>query len=77
MGGDAVCGRVPEARALPLEEAAVRLRDRDRNAQRYGPHCVLPPGVCAARSRTLLVCRVRTPVGERPPPSDGRDLVPP
>ncbi|BDM72689.1 hypothetical protein HEK616_61760 [Streptomyces nigrescens] len=77
MGGDAVCGGVPEARALPLEEAAVRLRDRDRNAQRYGPHWLLPPDVCAARSRTLLVCRVRTPDGERPRPSDGRAVVPP
>ena len=29
---------VAEARAPLLEQAAVRLRDRDRHADRYGPH---------------------------------------
>lgn len=41
VGGNAVRGRVPEARAPLLEQAAVGLRDRDRNAERYGPHVVL------------------------------------
>ncbi len=39
--GDAVRSGVPEARAQLLELAAVRLRDRDRNAERYGPHVSL------------------------------------
>ena len=54
MGGDAVGGGVAEARAPLLEQAAVRLRDRDRNAERYGPHAfslLALPGWCAGARR--------------------------
>ncbi|GAA0656150.1 hypothetical protein GCM10009535_38850 [Streptomyces thermocarboxydovorans] len=40
MRGDAVSRGVAEARAQLLDLAAVRLRDRDRHTDRYGPHVV-------------------------------------
>jgi hypothetical protein len=40
MRGDTVRRGVAEARAQLLEQAAVGLRDRDRDTDRYGPHVV-------------------------------------
>lgn len=55
--GNAVRGRVAEARAAFLEQAAVRLRDRDRNAERYGPHVVLlSPCVCRWCGMAVVRC---------------------